>query len=136
MKWLTHLIYGENDGAMEAVNGMILLAWGLWVGQPAWPMFDVAPAYSAFVWPDWAWGGVAAFLGGLQLAGLYFRRWQVRRVATLASVVFWMFVWVAFVVGDYRSTATVIYPFLVAGNARSHIRLRISACRRQCQAEK
>lgn len=121
---MRHLPFCSTIRALDLIVSLIAVAWGLWLLVPWWEVFDVSTSYDAFsVLPENAWGLIAFLVGAAQLASVLSCRRKARRATAMVATGFWCFVVMAFVLGDFRSTATAIYPFIALANMVVFLRL-------------
>jgi hypothetical protein len=111
--------YAEFQGALVA------LGWGFWIF--ALHPFD---QYQAGVYrllakqlPDAVWGGLFLVLGALQLYGLVFERWGIRRVVSMLAFVAWFYLFLAFLFSAPHILATPTTAMFAVGAAWGHLRI-------------
>jgi hypothetical protein len=96
----------------EIVVAMEAILWGLWIGNPHWDAFSTSSAYTwmEHLAPEWLWGYGIMALGVVQLiAVLWLRSIKLRTLMALLGIFTWMMVVVAFGLGNWQSTAVVVY---------------------------
>jgi len=101
---------------IELVTAFIALAWGIWVGNPFFSVYEGAHAFYAgaeAIAPEWAWGSLVGFVGILQFIGLATGKKAIRRHGAMLGVLAWLFVFGAAVSSPAAATtAPVGYPIM------------------------
>lgn len=120
------LLFGDFEFA-EVLAGVSLLTWGAWLLNPWIDTFGSSATFRTFaLWPEWVWGIPATILGGWQVwAVLHGCSARYRARVGFAAFELWAFVWLIYVIGNWRSTSTVIYFLPVFCEAWSYWRLRV-----------
>lgn len=113
---LLHIFFECNSAHLAGISGAGAFFWGLWILMPH-DTFPTSISYNvmASLAPEWVWGLVVMVVGAAQIATtLSTRGWKLRASANFATFVTWVFIATMFIVSNWLSTATVIYPLLAA----------------------
>ena len=111
----------------ELFGGAVAFLWGFWLLLP-WSTFAASPSFAAMseLAPEWAWGLFICSLGTTQLVGLIANRWQWRRRSTLSMCLVWVFVSVMFMIANFPSTSSVVYPLIFLSQLWAYLRMRFT----------
>jgi hypothetical protein len=117
-------LFGCQLRYIEYLLASISAWWGIWLLMP-WQSFASTPtfAFAHRVAPEWAWGTVVTTGGMLLFTGLLMVSRPIRRAALMLLSLTWLSVWVALTVGNWQSTATIIYVHMAVMCAFAYLRL-------------
>jgi hypothetical protein len=114
----------------ELLTGVIAGLWGIWLMMPQWHTFASTPTFKALIdvgLPEWFWGGFIGTIGLIQLVGLLWNYYRIRRAATFAACLVWIFLSAMFISANIASTGTIIYPALSFTAAWAYWRMGLVA---------
>lgn len=109
---------------VEYLLASLAISWGGWLLMP-WAAFPSTITYRVMhaIAPEEVWGGGLALSGGLLLCGLIRQSYRVRRRALIVMFLMWLAVWLALMIGNWRSTATAVYIHAAVFCALAYLRL-------------
>ena|SRR3990167_8718359 len=96
---------------VELFMGVVAILWGVWVALP-FDIFYTSPVYYAMtkMAPEIVWGLMFVFFGGVLLIAVIINMPAIKRFRLYQGMsAIWIFLASAFVLGNWRSTATPIY---------------------------
>lgn len=123
---LRRLLLDYNFEFAEFQVGLAALLWGSWLILPFWNTFESSNSFHVLrdsgIEESW-WGLGIALVGALQLIGLIWEHRSIRRFASFALVLVWLFISLMFILSNPAATATVIYPLFALSSAWAHWRI-------------
>lgn len=98
----------------ELLIALTAIVWGGWLISPI-DTFGSTPTARVFhnIAPEWVWGVVMVATGTHLLLAIWRDKLTMRRLSLVMLSLLWLAIWAIFVLGNWRSTATVIYLFWV-----------------------
>ena len=122
-------------GLLAPINpsGIVLLAaytivWGFWLINPWWSVFAVADLYSAMkdLAPEWAWGALAIFSGGLGLYGVIRPSYNNLLLGSAIGAWHWGLLTLMYFMGDWQNTGGITSLFIALYSAFVFTNVRIN----------
>lgn len=113
-----HLIVRRDIDLLEITFGLLMLGWGVQLLMP-WDTFRTSVSYQALghIMPEWAWGGLLAWVGATKIGAYLLDQRRVRLAATLGACMIWTFLAVVFGIANPYGTGIVVYPVLAFTSA-------------------
>ncbi len=109
---------------LTVLCAVTMIIWGVWIGNPWWATFPSSTAYDwmARLAPEYLWGWGIGLLGLCQLVvALRSRHESLHIAAAIGGMFVWFLIAVAFGLGNWRSTAVIVYSFVAAVQALIYI---------------
>ena len=114
----------QHRRVTETILASSALSWGIWLLLP-FNTYGSSVTFSvlADIAPEWVVGS-AMFLAGLLLfVGGVRQSYCLRRWSLVAIALMWAILWMAFLLGNWRSTATVTYIWWFVLSVYSYLRV-------------
>lgn len=112
----------------EFFNGLCLFLWGAWVASPHWDTFNSTPTYDAMAQlpiSEDGQGIIIMSVGLIVLFGTFYGQRKLRKYATFWATIIWIFISAMFIVANFFSTATVVYPMLALSGIWAYWRITV-----------
>lgn len=89
--------------------GLYTTAWGFWVGNPFWTVFDQAPLYDLMqrLAPEWGWGLLALCVGILMVYGVIRHSYRSLITGALVGYFHWLLIAIMYFGGDWQNTGGI-----------------------------
>ena len=118
MQTFARWVYHEDTYVIEIYQALLSVLWGGWLLAP-WPTFPSTPTFRvmALLMPEELWGGMLICVGLLHGCGLARRSLSVRRASILLGFAIWVAISTAIVSANWRTTATITYPWVAINYA-------------------
>lgn len=124
MKRLLDGLFGCELRYVEYLLGSLAISWGGWLLMP-WNAFPSTPTFATMhaIAPEEVWGSGLVLGGGFLIFGLLRMSYRMRRQALICLFLMWLAVWLALLLGNWRSTATAVYFHAAVFCAMAYLRL-------------
>lgn len=122
---LLRLVHTESPKVVEAINGIHLLLWGLWllINSQLLASPLISMPFLKMV-PNFALGIMGVLLGGVQLAFLFIENHRIRPIASLVTFIFWFLITISLLASAPWNPQTPTYLVITVYNLWLNYRVR------------
>lgn len=120
---LRELFVRSEYDIVEFIVGLSAVMWGIWVGNPFWDAFLVAPhPHFLEIAPEWFWGTMVGVVGGAQVAAVTIDTYKIRKLVAFVSLCTWIFILCTFGAQRILGPATSLYFVITFTQAWVYLR--------------
>lgn len=114
--------------AASIILGVYTVLWGMWVASPFWSAFAHVSYYSvmAHLAPEWVWGLIGIFCGGLMIYGAVRRTYRELTNGAGTIALFWFFIGICNFLADWQATGGVMAFMIFIYGAFVYLNIRVN----------